>query len=341
MSPKLKVIFYWNASCGGCEVALLDIHEKLLEVAAIADIVFSPVMMDAKLSDVQAMEDGSVDVAFLNGAVRNHENAEMIRLIRQKARVVVSFGACANWGGIPALANLSSREELLERVYDTSESTVNPDGTRPRWEAASGQPSEPAGAPTVPEMYRSVYAIPSLVEVDYLVPGCPPPAAVVWDFIAQLTSDNPPEPGIFPNLPSTVCKTCSREKRDVRPTRFYRPHEIEPEPDWCLMEQGILCLGAATRDGCEAICPQAGMPCRGCFGPSADALDSGAEFIAAVASLVDSEDLDDIAERLAPVADIAGTAYRFTLAASILGRRQVAEAKEQESVSYSREVAGG
>jgi len=339
MTDKLKILYYWNAGCGGCEVALLDINEKILDLAAIGDIVFCPIMMDAKETDVEAMDDGSVDLALISGAIRNHENAEMAKLIRQKSKIVVSIGACANWGGIPGLANFSSREELLERVYDTSESTSNPEHRRPNWDD-EGQSDRNPDKLKVPEMYRSVYTLPDVIPVEYLIPGCPPPADLIWDFIAQLTSDNPPEPGIFPNLQSTVCNSCPREKRDIHPEKFYRVHEIETDPDWCLMEQGVPCLGAATRDGCGAICPSAGMPCRGCFGPADGILDLGAKFLTAVAAMVDSQDIEEIERRMAEVEDVAGTAYRFTLAASLLPRSQVTEAKKQRSVSYEKEVAG-
>ena len=49
---KLKFAIYWGAACGGCDVAVLDTHEKLLDIAAAADILFWPVAMDFKYRDV-------------------------------------------------------------------------------------------------------------------------------------------------------------------------------------------------------------------------------------------------------------------------------------------------
>ncbi|MCJ7630988.1 oxidoreductase, partial [Candidatus Bathyarchaeota archaeon] len=101
---KLKFAFYWAASCGGCEIAVLDINEKILDVIGLADIVFWPVALDIKYKDVEAMPDKSIDVCFFNGAIRNSENEHMARLLREKAKTLVAFGSCANEGCVIGLA---------------------------------------------------------------------------------------------------------------------------------------------------------------------------------------------------------------------------------------------
>ena len=78
---KLKIAFYWAASCGGCEVAVLDVNEKILDVVAAADIVFWPVAIDIKYKDVEAMPDKSIDACFFNGAIRTEENEKMAKLL--------------------------------------------------------------------------------------------------------------------------------------------------------------------------------------------------------------------------------------------------------------------
>ena len=103
MSDKPKVAFYWCASCGGCEEAVVDLAEKILDVVAAVDIVFWPVALDFKKADVEAMEDGSILAAFVNGSIRTTEQEEMAHLLRRKAKVLVAFGSCAHLGGIPAL----------------------------------------------------------------------------------------------------------------------------------------------------------------------------------------------------------------------------------------------
>ena len=114
---KPKVAFYWCASCGGCEEAVVDLAEDVLAVVEAVDIAFWPVALDFKREDVEALADGELAASFINGAIRTSEQQEMAELLRRKSGAVVAFGSCAWLGGIPGLANLYSREEILERVY--------------------------------------------------------------------------------------------------------------------------------------------------------------------------------------------------------------------------------
>ena len=104
---KLKIAFYWAASCGGCEVAVLDLNEKILDVVQMADIVFWPVAMDIKYKDVEVMPDKHIDITFFNGSIRNSEQEHMATMLRQKSKTLVAFGSCAHEGSVPGLANLS------------------------------------------------------------------------------------------------------------------------------------------------------------------------------------------------------------------------------------------
>ena len=103
---KLKLGLYWAASCGGCEIAVVELREKLLIVDQVADIVFWPVATDFKYKDVEAYPDGYMDVCMFNGAIRTSENEHLAHLLRKKAKVLVAFGSCAYEGCIPGLANL-------------------------------------------------------------------------------------------------------------------------------------------------------------------------------------------------------------------------------------------
>ena len=132
MPEKHKVAFYWCASCGGCEEAVLDLAEAVLDVVAAVDIVFWPVAMDFKRNDVEAMADASIWATFLNGAVRSTEQEEMAHLLRKKSQVMIALGSCSHLGGIPGLANLFERESILDEVYFASPSTVNEQKIRPQ-----------------------------------------------------------------------------------------------------------------------------------------------------------------------------------------------------------------
>ena len=83
---KIKLAVYWTAACGGCDVSLLDTHERLLTIGDMAEIVMWPVAADGKEKDIAAMEDGEITVALINGAIRNSENEHMAKLLRQKSK---------------------------------------------------------------------------------------------------------------------------------------------------------------------------------------------------------------------------------------------------------------
>ena len=129
---KLKIAFYWAASCGGCEIAVLDINEKILDVVQIADIVFWPVALDIKYKDVEAMADKYIDITFFNGSIRNSEQEHMAKLLRQKSKTLVAFGSCAHQGSVPGLANLNDKKEIFEQVYVKDKSNVNPQAPCPK-----------------------------------------------------------------------------------------------------------------------------------------------------------------------------------------------------------------
>jgi len=135
---KLKIAFYWAASCGGCEIAVLDINEKILDVIQIADVVFWPVAMDFKYKDVENMPDKHIDVCFFNGGIRNSEQEHLAKLLRQKSKMLIAYGACAHLGGVNAIRNGQPLEEVTAYVYNSNEWTEEPPPRRPRWPRCSG-----------------------------------------------------------------------------------------------------------------------------------------------------------------------------------------------------------
>ncbi len=316
---KPKFAMYWAAACGGCEIAVLNIGEKILDVDANFDVVFWPVAMDAKYKDVEAMPDKSILLTLFNGGIRNEENEHMAKLLRQKSQILVAFGSCANEGCIPGLANLSSMHELFQAAYD-SVSTDNPQGIRPQFSY-----QVPEGTLTIPVFHPVLRTLDQVVDVDYFMPGCPPEshqiAAVIDLVIAVLQgkAELPPKGAIIGAGDSTVCEECQRARNIKKITKLVRIHEVaEVDPDLCLLEQGILCNGPATRSGCGARCPSVGAACIGCYGPAVGVVDYGARLMTAVASVIDSTEPDEIEAILDGIPDPAGTFYRFNLAHSLL-----------------------
>jgi F420-non-reducing hydrogenase small subunit len=316
---KPKFAMYWAASCGGCEIAVLNIHEKILDVDANFEIVFWPVAMDFKYKDVEAMPDKSILLTFFNGGIRNAENEEMAHLLRRKSQILVAFGSCACEGCIPGLANLTSKQQLFDTVYSTP-STLNSQATRPHPEV-----TVPEGSLHIPYFYPVLKTLKQVVDVDYFMPGCPPEShqisAVIDLVIAVLqgAAQLPPKGATIGAGGSTVCDECNRQRNVKTIHKFTRIQDLEYiDPQLCLLEQGIPCNGPATRSGCGALCPHAGAQCIGCYGPAEGVLDFGARLMTAFASVIDSKDPAEINSILDGLVDPAGLFYRFNLASSLL-----------------------
>lgn len=318
-NTKPKFAMYWAAACGGCEIAVLNIGAKILDVDANFEVAFWPVAMDAKYKDVEALDDGAILLTLFNGGIRNTENEEIARLLRRKSQILVAFGSCANEGCIPGLANFSTPEQIFQAAYG-SLSTDNGKNVLP-------QPSytTPEGELHIPEFYPVLRTLDQVVPVDYYMPGCPPEshqiAAVIDLVIAVLhgQAQLPPKGTVIGAGGSTVCDDCPRQRNVKTITAFHRIQELAKiDPLLCLLEQGIPCNGPATRSGCGALCPQASAQCIGCYGPAEGVVDYGARLISAFASVVDSNDPAEIERILDGIPDPAGQFYRFNLAGSLL-----------------------
>lgn len=329
MADKPKLAMYWAASCGGCEIAVLNIHEQLLVVDEIFDLAFFPAIADFKVADLKAYPDQYIDLCLFNGAIRNSENEEMAHLLRQKSKVLVAFGSCAYEGCIPALSNLTNKEATFTAVYHDNPTIDNPTGTIPLTRVQVAE-----GTLELPDFYTTVKSLAQVVPVDYTIPGCPPEPHQIWAVLqvvvaALTTGAELPPPGAILGAGSTaVCEECPLAKNEKMIKRFYRPFEILPEPGVCLLEQGLICMGPATRCGCGALCPQVGMGCRGCYGPLNGVFDMGAKMVTAVASIIDvgTPDMpEDVLEReiqavIDTIPDPAGTFYRFSMAGKPVSR---------------------
>jgi F420-non-reducing hydrogenase small subunit len=280
------------------------------------------VALDFKRKDVEALPDGAIAATFLNGAIRSTEQEEMAHLLRRKSQILIAFGACSHLGGIPGLANLWDRRSLLEAVYREAPSTVNPAGTTPQ----ASHPHSGSESVTLPVLFDTVKTLEQTVAVDYFVPGCPPTPKILFEAVRMLLAGSLPEKGAVLAPDTALCEECPR--RDTRPEtlaikEWKRPHEIQADPDKCLLAQGLLCLGSATRGGCEAQCTKGNMPCTGCFGPTSRVRDFGAKALSTLASIVDASEEKEIDRILMQIPDPVGTLYRYCLAASPLRRKKL------------------
>jgi len=330
---KINLAIYWAAACGGCDVSLLDTDERILTIGDMANIVMWPVAADGKEQDIAAMADGSITVSIISGAVRNTENEHMVKLLRKKSAIVIAYGTCACFGGTPSLANLTGgKDEILDYVYkqcptmkafqDTQKSPVIPQNS---WQS-------PSGELTLPVMYDTVKSLDQVIDVNYFVPGCPPTQESITAMLSALINhvyfgkDLPPKGAYIGTTDKTLCEECPRTKENRRITSIKEPHEVDVDPNLCLMDQGILCLGPATVGGCGAKCTRAAQPCRGCYGPTPVVAEQGASMFTATASLFPVLDEDPTMgedrtiEIMESIRDPLGYFYAYTMSKSLIKR---------------------
>ena len=167
---KARLATVWLDGCSGCHMSLLDMDERLLEIAAKADVVCSP------LVDAKEFPEG-VDVTVVEGAVATEADVEKIRLIRARTRVLVSLGDCAVTANVPSMRNPIGARAVLERAY-LENVTLNP--------------HIPSGVPALLDRARPIH---EFVTVDVFVPGCPPSADTIYAVLTDLLSGEPPNPG--------------------------------------------------------------------------------------------------------------------------------------------------
>lgn len=260
----VKVAHEWLNACSGCEIAIVDMGERLLDVLGLVEFVHSPVLMDHKyfgqLGDGKHIDIPEAVVGLVSGGVRNEEHLEVLQEMRKKCQVLVALGTCATHGGIPALANSYTTDEITKRVYSTETTDV------------------PEAIPSdgVPPLLDACYALDEKVPVDIYLPGCPPHPDQVFAALTALVTGTPL------NLPTkSVCDHCPtvrqgkgqlKELRRFLQAPQYTSADEPLDKMRCILEQGMLCMGPVTRAGCGGDkvtprCISARVPCRGCYGP--------------------------------------------------------------------------
>jgi len=302
------------------------------------------VALDFKYKDVEEMEEDSIDVCLFSGAIQSSEHEEIAEMLREKSKVMIAYGSCACFGGIPGLGNVTNREQIFKTVYEDTPSTVNPEYIRPQTEMID----EAGERLTLPKIWDTVKTLDQTVEVDYYVPGCPPVVDRINDLIGIIsryaeTGDLPPKGAVVAAFEKALCDECERKKSDaMKVKQIYRPYELkEIDPEKCLLEQGLLCTGSSTRGGCGARCIKANMPCRGCYGPTSGIQDQGAAALNAIAYILGIEEEtemivegigEEVEELLNQIKDPLGTFYRFGLPNSRLRRVIINEGVRKEGV---------
>jgi F420-non-reducing hydrogenase small subunit len=262
----------------------VGLHEALLSILKANELVYAPTLMDAKTIP------DKIDVAIIEGGLRTEHEVAIAKTIRERSGVLITLGSCACFGGVPGLANIKQGDELLKEVYSQKGTVL-------------------AELPNLDRLLEKQQAIGDFVKVDFKIPGCPPETGDIATILTSLLS------GKIPELSKTdVCEQCPRERIGEYSKKLKRIYEEVDEPSRCLLEQGFLCMGPATMGGCGAPCPQAGMPCDGCRGPTAGNSDQGLTMLDALTSLTRE------ANENFSLPQYAGTLYRYTYPSSKLAK---------------------
>ena len=281
----VKVAEEWFAVCGGCEVTILDIGEPLLDLLPQLEFVHIPVLADHKylgqIGEKTKMEIPEAAVGIISGGIRNEEHRELAQEMRNKCKTLIALGSCACYGGIPALANQFTVQEIYDKVYRGSITTESAD----------------TPIQDLPALRDKVYALDEEIKVDVYIPGCPTAPELVADALTSLLSG---KQFVLPER--SVCDDCPTKREKKAVTAIKRPLEsiidLEKEDvttSRCFMEKGFLCLGPITKTGCYKSggeqtphiprCIKGLMPCRGCFGPIRKGANPMVDMMGAIATI--------------------------------------------------------
>jgi len=241
--------------------------------------------------------------------------------------VLIAFGSCSCFGGIPGLCNLTDKQQIFNTVYSKSLSTVNKKGIFPEEKILIDKNK----SITLPHLYNTGRPLKDLVKVYYFIPGCPPPMQLIEGLIPLmkdvLGGAQLPKKGTVFGSAKTLCDECPLKRENKMISKIVSPTiTANIDPERCLLEQGILCMGPVTRGGCEAKCINVLMPCRGCMGPNSEIEDQGVKMISAIASILGAENEENLTDQqiedlLSGIKDIFGTFYRFTLPDALLNKK--------------------
>jgi len=239
MSDKKRVSVEWLSGCSGCELGIVDLHEKLLEVLDEIELVRMPILMDTK-------EYVAADIGLITGSIRTDHDVHAAHAMREACGSIIALGTCPVYGGPHSSAHAHTTEELLAASFVNNPTTTT-----------TTVPDE------VPRLLEKNRPLDSEIEVDVYIPGCPPHAAFIFEGLMALLRGREPKIGRH-----TVCFNCSRRMVKTQVDSIWRAHNTRFDPEVCFLSQGCLCFGSVTLDRCMAPCMQVGVPCFSCGGPS-------------------------------------------------------------------------
>jgi F420-non-reducing hydrogenase small subunit len=306
---KTTIATEWLSGCAGCHVAVADLHEKLLVLMKAVDFVRSPVLIDEK-------DYPQADIGLVEGAVRNEHDRHALKKMREKVKTLIAFGSCAVYGGPSGVGWLHERQEIMDQVY-----RKGPTNSGSEWPDENAVPLE-----------NSVLPIDEVVPVDIYLPGCPPhPSFIAAALRAVIDPAAPPLTG------KAVCSDCTRKMRKNPDATLKKGAVSAPDPELCLLSQGVICLGSVTLNRCLSPCPKSGTACSGCAGPSLDIVtEPQLDMRTLIAKRMHLITGIEIAETQKYFEQNAKTFYAYALASPIIYKKPTVEILEWAGLDQER-----
>lgn len=322
MAEKIKTGFLLLGGCAGCEMSVVDLSEKLVDALEHVEVAFwAPTVADVKYDQLEEMEEGAIDVAFIDGMIRLDEHIHMARVMRKKAKTLIAFGVCAALGGTAGMGSLHGKNDLFEKAYMNTPTTDNPDGVFPQPECLVDGKYDL----TLPAYEDKVQTLNQIVEVDYYIGGCPPHPSHVETAINALITGQLPEKGAWITGGKAVCDICTRnpaakeDENRIMVNRVLRVVDGTPDEETCLLQQGYICFGPVTQGDCGGSCLNVNIPCRGCGGPIPGVEDYGAQALSTIGSILKDEDVT--AQLMEKYPNLSKFFYRYALPSGILPKK--------------------
>lgn len=239
-AEKIRLNTEWLCDCGGCHVVLVDLHEKIMNLFESVQIQKCPVLTDVK-------DYPEAELGILTGSIRTEHDRHAAIEMRKKCKTIIAFGTCAVYGGLHGAGLAHTKEEIMDHVYKKSPTTK----------------TDFIPSTEVDDLEKTVTPIDEVIDVDLYLPGCPPHPHFVFEGLSALISGKQPRVN-----QETVCGGCSRTMLKTDVAEIRGSHEGMPEDDICFLSQGYICLGSVTLDRCLSPCPNHGVMCTGCAGPT-------------------------------------------------------------------------
>lgn len=304
----------WLSDCSGCHIAIVDLHEKILNVLQAVTIQRCPVLTDIK-------DYPKATVGLVSGAIRNEHDRHAAIAMRKSCEIVIAWGSCAVFGGPAGAGNIHTPEEIADAVYRDNKTTT----------------SAPAPSREVSPLESVVSPLDSVIDVDFYLPGCPPHPAFVFEALSALVEGRQPEVNR-----RTVCAKCKRLMEKTEVDVIKSNSEGMPNADQCFLSQGYTCMGSVTIDRCLSPCPTNGVPCTGCAGATLQVLtEPNRDIRTEIAERMSRLTKIDKNAIIASVERASKSHYSYTMATAMIGNKPTFHIKkwiDDENADYE---AGG